>query len=156
MSTRPAPCDERPGRPLAFDLSVAIGCPPAAVFAFLADVQEHTSAGVRMTKIPPGPTAAGTRWQEHVKLMPGWWMRVDSLVTEIGQPAVLGMDFRSIWCTGHLTYAIEAAPAGSILHQRETLLPRWPLRPLAAWVDAGLRPRLLTRLAEIQALLESP
>ena len=109
-----------------------------------------------MTKIPPGPTAVGTRWHERVKLMPGWWMRVDSVVTEIDQPAVLGMDFRSIWCTGHLTYAIEATAEGSILHQRETLLPRWPLRPLATWGDAGLRPRLLARLVEIQALLESP
>jgi hypothetical protein len=42
------------------------------------------------------------------------------------------------------------------LRQREILLPRWPLRPLASWVDAGLRPRLLARLAEIRALLESP
>jgi hypothetical protein len=66
------------------------------------------------------------------------------------------MDFRSIWCTGHLTYTIEATAEGSILRQRETLLPRRPLRPLAAWIDARLRPRLLTRLAEIRALLESP
>ncbi len=49
-----------------------------------------------------------------------------------------------------------AAPEGSTLHQRETLRPRWPLRPLAAWFDAGLRPRLLARLAEIRALLGSP
>jgi hypothetical protein len=159
-STHTGPRDDRPGRPLSFELSVAIGRPPPAVFAFLADVQEHEpiprGAAIRMTKIPPGPTAAGTRWQERVRLVPGWWMRVDSVVTEIGEPAVLGMDFRSIWCTGHLTYTIQATAQGSILHQRETLLPRWPLRPLAAWVDAGLRPRLLTRLADIRALLESP
>ena len=154
-STRAAPRDDSPGRPLTFDLSVAIGRPPAAVFTFLADVQEHSSAGIRMTKIPPGPTAAGTRWHEQVRLVPGLWMPMDSVVTEIGEPAVLGMDFRSIWCTGHLTYTIEATPRGSILHQRETLLPRWPLRRLAAWVDTRLRPRLLTRLAEIQAQLES-
>jgi hypothetical protein len=155
-STWAGPRDDSPGRPLAFELSVAIRRPPAAVFAFLADVQEHTSAGVRMTKIPPGPTAVDTCWHEQVRLVPGWWMRVDSVVTEIGEPAVLGMDFRSIWCTGHLTYTIQATTEGSILHQRETLLPRWPLRPLAVWVDAGLRPRLLTRLADIRALLESP
>ncbi len=80
---------------------------------------------------------------------------MDSVVTEIGEPAVLGMDFRSFWCAGHLTYTIEATPAGSILHQRETLRPRWPLRWLAGWVYARLRPHLLTRLAEIQARLES-
>jgi hypothetical protein len=159
-STRAEPRDDSPGRPLSFELSVAIRRLPAEVFAFLADVQDHEPiprrAAVRMTKIPPGPTAAGTRWHEQVKLMPGWWMRVDSRVTQIDEPAVLGMDFRSIWCTGHLAYTIQATPQGSILHQRETLLPRWPLRPLGAWVDAGLRPRLLTRLADIRALLESP
>jgi hypothetical protein len=159
-STRARPRDDSPGRPLSFELSVTIRRPPAVVFAFLADVQDHEPiprrAAIQMTKIPPGPTAAGTRWQERVRLVPGWWMRVDSVVTEIDKPAVLGMDFRSIWCTGHLTYTIEATAQGSILHQRETLLPRWSLRPLAAWVDAGLRPRLLTRLAEIRALLESP
>jgi hypothetical protein len=158
-STRAVPRDNSPGRPLTFDLSVTIRRPPAAVFTFLADVQEHEpiprSASIRMTKIPAGPTAAGTRWHEQVRLVPGWWMRVDSVVTEINQPALLGMDFRSIWCTGHLTYTVEAIPEGSVLHQRETLLPRSPLRPLAARVDAGLRPRLLTRLAEIRDLLES-
>jgi Polyketide cyclase / dehydrase and lipid transport len=158
--TRAGPRDDSPGQPLAFDLPVAIRRPPAAVFTFLADVQKHEpiprSAAVQMTKIPPGPTAVGTRWHERVRLVPGWWMRVDSVVTEIDEPAVLGMDFRSSWCTGHLTYTIEATPEGSVLHQREILLPRWPLRPLAPWVDAGLRPRLLKRLAEIRALLESP
>src|SRR5512138_3126275 len=91
MSTRAAPRNEQPARLLAFDLSVAIRRPPAAVFTFLADVQEHTGAGIRMTKNPPGLTAAGARWQEQVRLMPGWWMRVDSMVTEIDQPVLLGM-----------------------------------------------------------------
>jgi hypothetical protein len=35
------PRDNSPGRRLTFDLSVTIRRPPAAVFAFLADVQEH-------------------------------------------------------------------------------------------------------------------
>lgn len=157
-STRAGSRDDSPGRPLTFDLSVAIRRPPGAVFTFLADVQEHEpiprAAGIRMTKIPPGPTAAGTRWHEQVRLVPGLWMTVDSVVTQIGEPVVLGMDFRSIWCTGHLTYTIEATPEGSVLHQRETLLPRWPLRWLAARVDTRLRPRLLRRLAEIRALLD--
>ena len=40
-STRAGPRDDSPGRPLTFDLSVMIRRPPAAVFTFLADVQEH-------------------------------------------------------------------------------------------------------------------
>jgi polyketide cyclase/dehydrase/lipid transport protein len=151
------PRDDSPGRLLAFDLSVAVRRPPVAVFTLLADVQQHIpkAAGVRMTKIPASPTAVGTRWHEQVRLVPGWWMSVDSVVTEMQEPVLLGMDFRSIWWTGHLTYSVEATPEGSILRQRETLRPRWPLRWLAARVDAGLRPRLLKRLAEIRALLES-
>lgn len=111
-----------------------------------------------MTKIPAGPTAAGTRLHEQVRLVPGCWMTVDSVITDLEEPVLLGMDFRSIWCTGHLTYTVEATPEGSILHQRETLRPRWPLQwlvALVALVDAGLRPRLLKRLAEIRALLGS-
>jgi polyketide cyclase/dehydrase/lipid transport protein len=159
VTAQAGPRDDSSGRLLTFDLSVAIRRPPAAVFKLLADVQEHEpipkAAGVRMTKIPASPTAVGTRWHEQVRLVPGWWMSVDSVVTDLQEPGLLGMEFRSIWWTGHLTYTVEATPEGSMLRQRETLRPRWPLRWLAAWVDAGLRPRLLERLAEIRAILES-
>ncbi|MGE5289788.1 MAG: hypothetical protein ACM3ML_21890 [Micromonosporaceae bacterium] len=57
-------------------------------------MQDHTGAGIRMTKIPPGPTAAGTRWHEQVRLVPGLWMPVDSVVTEFGEPVLLGTNFR--------------------------------------------------------------
>jgi hypothetical protein len=116
-------------------LWVAIGRPPAAVFAFLVDVQEHEPiprrAAIRMTKIPAGPTAAGTRWHEQVRLMPGWWMTVDSVVTDIDEPAVLGMDFRSSWCTGHLTYTHRGHP------RRQHLAPAGDAAATVAAAAAG-------------------
>lgn len=113
---------------LAFDLSVAIRRPPPTVFALLADIQDAEpiprSAAVRMVKEPSGPTTVVTRWHEWVRVAPCCWMRVESVVSQIDEPYQLAMDFRSRWLSGHLTYDIEPAANGSILHQRETVRPR--------------------------------
>ena len=102
----------------------------------------------------PCATAAGTRWHERVRLVHSWWMTVDSVIIEIDQQVVLGRDFRSIWCTGHLPHTIEATSRGSFLHQQETLLPRWPLRPMAAWADAEMS-RACWQVGRDPLLLES-
>jgi hypothetical protein len=107
-----------------------------------------------MSKSPLGPTAEGTRWYERVRLAPGWWMSVDSVVTAIEEPELLGMDFRSAWFTGHLDYRIEPTPGGCLLRQHFVMrLPR-PLQSWSARVDARLRPRLLDRLAEVRDAIE--
>lgn len=147
-------------RPLTFDLAVEILRPPQAVFDVLADVQLYVdtvpaSGLVRMSKHPGGPTRVGTRWHERVRILPGWWMSVDSVVTEVEPPTLLGMDFRSRWFRGHLTYTLEAVPGGCRLRQRETLRPVGPVRLVARQVDASLRPRLLQRLDDLRTLLES-
>jgi hypothetical protein len=145
------------GRP-TFDLAVAIGRPPAAVFALLADVQDvepiPRRAAVRMVKEPAGPTTIGTRWHEWVRLAPGCWFHVESVVSDVHKPYQLGMDFHSRWLTGHLTYVIEPAADGSILHQRETVRPRALLRWLSPFIERSMRPRLVQRLADIKAILE--
>lgn len=153
------PSDDSPGGPLRFDLSVVTRRPPVEVFALLADVQEHVggvpaAARVRMTKEPPGPTAVGTRWHERVRLAPGCWMTVDSVATGVEEPARLCLAFRSRWFTGELTYTVEATAGGTRLRQRETLRPRGPARRFARAIDAGLRPRLLDRLADLRDELE--
>lgn len=151
--------DEDPAHPLRFDLSVPIGRTPEEVFAFLADIQSAEpiprSAGVRMTKHPSGPTTTGTRWHEEVRLLPGWWMVIESTVTEVDEPRLLGMDFRSAWFSGHLTYTIDATPQGSVLRQREVLRLRRGLGALRRAVDRALRRQLLRRLGEIATLLSS-
>jgi hypothetical protein len=145
------------GRP-AFDLSVAIRRPPPAVFALLADIQDAEpiprSAAVRMVKEPAGPTAAGTCWHEWVRVAPGCWLHTESVVSDVREPYQLGMDFRSLWFTGHLAYDIEPAAGGSILHNRETVRLRALLRWLGPFVERTMRPRLLERLADIGAILE--
>jgi hypothetical protein len=146
-------------RELNFDLAVAIRRAPQDVLAFLADIQDAEpvprNAHVRMVKDPAGTTRVGTRWHEDVRLVPGWWMRVESVVTDVG-PRRLAMDFSSTWFTGRLTYEVEPGAGVSVLHQRETLVPRKHVGWLGPWMGRKLRPRLGHRLREIRRLLEAP
>lgn len=146
-------------RPLTFDLSVRIERRPEEVFALLADVQDAEPiprrAAVRMTKEPAGSTTIGTRWHERVRILPGYWLRVESVASTVDQPIRLGMDFDSLWFTGHLTYDIEPVPGGCILHQREVLRPRWLLGWMRSFIGRGLRPRLIERLDDIKRLVEA-
>ncbi len=91
------------------------------MFALLADIQDHEplplDAQVKMTKHPSTATRVGTRWDERVKIAPGWWMSIESIVTDIRPPSVLGMDFHSAWLYGRLTYAITPSAGGAMLHQ---------------------------------------
>ena len=149
----------RERRTARFDLSVRVRRPAAAVFAFLADIQDSEPiprrAAVRMVKEPPGPTRVGTRWNEAVRVAPGCTLHIRSVVTDVARPYRLGMDFRSLWFAGHLTYDIEPAADGCVLRQRETLQPRLLLRWLGPYVARRLRPRLVQRLDDIKALLEA-
>ena len=141
-----------------FDLSIRIGRPPSDVFAFLADIQDAEPipqrAAVRMVKEPSGPTAPGTRWHEQVRIVPGFWLRIESVVTQIAEPSRLGMDFHSPWFAGHLTYVIQADAGGSLLRQEETLHPRGPILWLEKIIEPYLRRQLLRRLQDIRHLLE--
>lgn len=141
-----------------FEMSVAIGRPPADVYAFLAEIQDAEPiprrATIRMVKDPIGRTAAGTVWHESVRFAPGLWLHVDSVVTDAHRPRRLGMDFHSRWFTGHLDYEIAPAAGGSVLRQREELVPRRLIRPLRRVIARQLQPRLQERLDEIRGLLE--
>lgn len=142
-----------------FDLAIRIERPPGPVFAFLADVQDAEPiprrAAVRMVKEPAGATAAGTRWHEQVRIAPGCWLRIDSVVTEVDPPRRLGMDFRSRWFTGHLDYEIDPAGSGSVLRQRETITVRPALRRAAPLLERQLGSHLVERLRDIKAVLEA-
>lgn len=77
---------------LRLDLSVAIRRSPATVFALLADTQDYEpvplDARVRMTKHPSIATRVGTStrvgtcWDEEVRIAPGSWMSIESVVTD--------------------------------------------------------------------------
>jgi uncharacterized protein YndB with AHSA1/START domain len=144
---------------LNFDLSVEIQRPPTAVLAVLADIQNYEpiplDARVKMTKHPSTATRVGTRWDERVKIAPGWWMSIESVVTDIQPPSLLGMDFHGAWLYGHLAYTITPSPEGATLHQRETVHLRWPLRWFSTRVERRLRAQLSRRLAELRDLLEA-
>jgi Polyketide cyclase / dehydrase and lipid transport len=153
-----APAGGRSDHQWRYDLSIAIRRQPDEVFAFLADVQDAEPipqrAAVTMVKEPAVPTAVGTRWHERVRIAPGLWLHVESVVTDVARPARLGMDFHSKWFTGHLTYEIQPDTSGSLLCQRETLQPRGPLRWLDRVIEPYLRRQLVRRLQDIRQLLE--
>jgi hypothetical protein len=113
-----------------FDLSVAIRRPPSAVFALLADIQNAEPiprrATVRMIKRAYGPTIVGTRWHAWVRVAPGCWLHIESVVSDVEQPIHLGLDLHSRWFTGHLAYDIEPVADGSVKRNaaRSTRL-RW-------------------------------
>jgi Polyketide cyclase / dehydrase and lipid transport len=142
-----------------FDLPVVIRRQPSEVFAFLADIQDAEpiprNAAVSMAKEPSGPTALGTSWHEQVRIVPGCWLHIVSVVTQIAEPSLLGMDFHSRWFAGHLTYEIETEDGGSLLRQRETLQPRGPLRWLDKIIEPYLRRQLVRRLQDIRQILET-
>ena len=108
-----------------------------------------------MVKEPTGPTTIGTRWHEWVRVAPRCWLHVESVVSDVHEPYRLAMDFRSRWLTGHLTYDIEPAADGSILHHRETVRPRALVRWLSPFIERRMRPRLIERLADIKTILEA-
>jgi hypothetical protein len=139
------------------DREIEIPRLPGAVYAFLADIQEAEPiprrARVVMVKEPLGPTAVGTRWHERVRLAPGLWLHVESLVTQAEDPHRLAMDFTSRWWTGQLTYEIEATDAGTLLHHREVIRPRALLWSLTPMIGRRLDRKIQERLVDIRALV---
>ncbi len=141
-----------------FASSVEIRRPPADVYAFLADVQEAEPipryANVRMAKEPDGRTSVGTRWHEQVRLLPGCWLHVESVVTEVEEPVRLGMDFSSRWFAGHMVYELTPTADGCVLRQREVIRPCGSMALLGGFLGRSRRRHVEERLQDIKAVLE--
>ncbi len=142
-----------------YDISVDIRRPPEAVYAMLADIQRYIpgpgSPVPEMEKIPPGPTAVGTRWREVVRLAPFLTMTMWTEVAAIEPDRCLESTFHGPWMTGWIRYSIEPSDGGSVLRQQETLTPHGPLRFVAGTMDRMLRPQLVARLESIRDRLDS-
>jgi hypothetical protein len=82
-------------------------------------------------------------------------MSIESVVTDIQPPNLLGMDFHSARLYGHLAYTIRPSPEGATLRQRETVHLRTPLRWFSTRVEHRLRAKLSRRLADLRDLLEA-
>jgi hypothetical protein len=147
------------GNATLFEMAVDIGCPRRSVFALLADIQDHEpiprAKHVRMVKLPSTATRLGSWWDEHVRLIPGVWLTIQSVVTELEEPTTMGMDFHSRWFDGHLTYTLQPSGSNTTLHQHETIRLRWPLSWFPGHVERTLRKQLGTRLVEIRSLAET-
>jgi hypothetical protein len=143
-----------------FDLAITVRRPPPDVLAFFLDLQDHlddspSSPVPELEKIPAGPTRVGTRWREVVKLAPGVRMTVWSTATAIEPDRRLAETFTSSWMHGTLEYTVSPTGNGTLLHQRETLTPKGPLRLLDRPIAAMLRPALVQRLEDVRDVLEA-
>jgi hypothetical protein len=141
-----------------FDYSVMIRRSPDAVYAYLADVQDHAHAPgspvCEMVKSPPGPTRAGTCWREVVRLAPLATITMLSEVTAADPGRRLAMTFRGPAMRGDLTYSLQPVERGTVLRQQESLTLVRPLRVLSRPVARMLGPRLADRLQDIRQQLQ--
>ena len=141
-----------------FVSSVGIHRPLTDVYAFLADVQDAEPipryANVRMVKEPDGPTSVGTRWHEQVRLLPGYWLHVESVVTEVEEPVRLSMDFSSRWFAGRMAYELTPTADGCVLRQREVIRPCRRMALLGGLLGRSRRRHVGQRLQDIKRVLE--
>lgn len=140
---------------MAVDLAIPIRRPPAVVFAFLTDVQDHMTEASRsivpeLEKVTPGPTRVGTRWREVVRVAPGLRFTIWSEATAVEPDRRLVETFAARWMRGSLTYELTPTPGGCELRQRQVAIPRGPLRLLDRPLERRFRARVATRLAGIR------
>jgi hypothetical protein len=142
-----------------FELSIAINCAPATVFAFLRDIDRHPqkpdSPVLALEKTTPGPVGVGTRYREVVQMLPFVRGEILSEITRYEPSRYLEEDFAGAGMAGHLAYEILPEAQGARLIQREVLHAQGLLKPLAPIIGRVLAPRLQARLEAIRALLES-
>jgi hypothetical protein len=148
-------------RQVCFDESIEVRCSPAAAFDLLANVDRYAtgpgSPVAEMTRSPPGPTAAGTRFREVIRLGPLGRFTVWSEVLTLERPRCLEEWFRGPGMHGYLRYTLTAVDAGhTLLRQQQNFVVTGPFAVLQARaIRRAWRPRASARLREIRNLLES-
>lgn len=142
-----------------FELAVDISRPPADVFIFLRDKDQHPqkagSPVLALDRLTPGPPRVGACYREIVQMLPGVRGEIRSVITRYEPHRFLEEDFYGAGMAGHLAYEFAALPNDATrLIQRQTVEPLGCLRTLAPLMRLALAPRLRSRLAEIKAALE--
>jgi len=143
---------------MEFELAIFIERAPDEVFRFLRDLyqlpfHEHPVVPV-YEKLTPGPVAVGTHFREGVRTSPFTRLVILSEVTALRPEAYLAYRWRGPGMHGELVYEMVAAPGGTELAQRQTLILTGPLRLAAPFIGRAFAARLATRLAGIRAILE--
>lgn len=140
---------------MVFDHTIFVRSAPEAIFPMLADPQDFAPARLVpvLRKAPGGPTQAGTRWQEEVRFGP-WRIRTRSLATSVERPRQLSMRWEGPFMHGDLSYTLEAMAGGTMLRQRETMVPEGPLRLFGGLVGRSLTRHLIRRMEDIRNLAE--
>jgi hypothetical protein len=116
--------------------------------------QAPGSPVLALEKTTPGPVGVGTHYREVVRMLPGVRGEIRSVVTRFDPPTHLEEDFEGAGMAGHLAYTFVPERGGTQLIQRQCLVARGWLAPLAPLIRLTLAPRLRQRLADIKGVLE--
>ncbi len=108
-----------------------------------------------LKKLTPGPTRAGTRWTEAVRLAPFVLLKTETVATAVDPPRLLTLSWKGPSMHGELTYTLRPVPGGTRFRQQETMVTDGVLRAVDRLVSRALARRLTQRMLDIRALAEA-
>jgi len=142
-----------------FELSININLSQEEVFIFLRDKDKYTqkegSPVLSLEKTTETPVDIGTRYREVVQMLPFYKSEILSEITRYDPPAYLEEDFFSAGMKGHLAYQFIDKGGSTKLIQRERIYFTFPLNLFNPIIKKVLHRKLVERLEEIKADLES-
>ena len=144
-----------------FEFEAIIQRPPAAVFAFFRDIEQHAGRPGSVVpvydKVTPEPTGVGTRYREVVRILPFWHAEVITEIVQLDPDRLLEVKFAfGGTMDGTLTYQLEPAGEGTRVIQRQSLRPRGvtqffnPLVKLMFSKVAGRRLQAIKQILEAE------
>lgn len=144
---------------MEFEFKTVINRPREDVFAFFRDVDQQGgrkgSIVPVLDKTTPGPVSIGTRYYEVVQIMPFVTGKVFTEVVGIVPYRLLAYRFVALGMKGELTYLFQATSEGTVVVQKQSLLPGGMLKLFGPIIGALFSMMATARLAGIKNLLES-
>ena len=141
-----------------FEFRAVIERPPAEVFAFFRDVDQHAGQEGSVVpvydKVTSGPTGVGTRYREVIRLLPGITAEMRSEITRYEPERCLGYQFSGLGMDGDLAYEFEDVGPGTLVVQQQCLRPHGLLSLLGPLIKLAFSRVAGDRLHDIKALLE--
>jgi uncharacterized protein YndB with AHSA1/START domain len=143
---------------MEFEFNIVINRPPADVFAFFRDKDQHprgdSSPVTVLEKTTSGPYGVGTRYREVVRMLPFMEGEILSEITRFEPPAHLEEKWWSSGMEGELAYHFESTGESTRLTQRETLRPKGLLKLFSPMIKLMFGRAATNRLAIIKEYLE--
>jgi len=143
-----------------FEFVATIQCPPAAVFSFFRDIEQHAGRAGSVVpvydKITPEPTGVGTRYREVVRILPFWHAEVIAEIVQLEPDRLLKVKFAfGRTMDGTLVYHLEPAGEGTQVVQRQSLRPRGVAKLFSPFIKLTFSQVAGRRLQAIKRILEA-